>query len=101
MDYKSTNKWTVPLARATPNLASATQTVLGAYGFGLFDLFKGFRQLPLHRERQGLFSFMVSSHPHVYRKVSLTLPCTFSCRCSSVSGRCCTGICLYGSTTCC
>ncbi|POM69604.1 Hypothetical protein PHPALM_14096 [Phytophthora palmivora] len=58
VDYRPTNKCTVPLAGATPNLSSATQSVRGAYGFGLFDLFKGFWQLPLHADSQEVFSFV-------------------------------------------
>lgn len=49
---------TVPLAGATPNLAAVTQSVRGAYGFGQFDLFKGFWQMPLAVESQELFSFV-------------------------------------------
>ncbi|OWY94489.1 hypothetical protein PHMEG_00035758, partial [Phytophthora megakarya] len=58
IDYRPTNKCTVPVAGATPNLAAVTQSVKDAYGFGLFDLFKGFWQLPLHTESQELFSFV-------------------------------------------
>ncbi|KAG6618625.1 uncharacterized protein IUM83_01442 [Phytophthora cinnamomi] len=42
VDYRPVNRLTVPLAAATPNLAVVTQSVKGAYGFGSFDLFKGF-----------------------------------------------------------
>ncbi|EGZ23260.1 hypothetical protein PHYSODRAFT_374107, partial [Phytophthora sojae] len=55
-EYRCTTD-TVPLAGATPNLSTATQSVKGAYGFGLYDLFKGFWQLPLDPESQELFSF--------------------------------------------
>ncbi|ETP11163.1 hypothetical protein F441_13306 [Phytophthora nicotianae CJ01A1] len=74
VDYRPTNKWTVPQAGATPNSLSATQSV-GAYEFGLSDLLKCFWQLPLHPESCSVSSReMVSSHPHVYRKVPPTLP---------------------------
>ncbi|GMF56173.1 unnamed protein product [Phytophthora fragariaefolia] len=42
MKYRPANKLTVPLAGATPNLTAVMQSVRGAYGFGQFDLFKGF-----------------------------------------------------------
>ncbi|KAE9042606.1 hypothetical protein PR002_g3826 [Phytophthora rubi] len=58
MDYRPANKWTVALAGATPNLVVAIQSVKGAYAFGLFDLFKGFWQLPLHHISQEFYSFV-------------------------------------------
>ncbi|GLD95516.1 hypothetical protein PINS_up004193 [Pythium insidiosum] len=58
VDYRPVNQCTVPLAGATPNLRAVTQAVRGAYGFGQFDLFKGFWQLPLASECQELFSFL-------------------------------------------
>ncbi|GMF14937.1 unnamed protein product [Phytophthora fragariaefolia] len=58
MDYRPANKWTVALAGATPNLVVVIQSVKGAYAFGLFDLFKGFWQLPLHPISQELYSFV-------------------------------------------
>ncbi|POM64696.1 Hypothetical protein PHPALM_19741 [Phytophthora palmivora] len=58
VDYRPVNKLTVPLAGATPNLTAVTQSVRGAYGFGQFDLFKGFWQLPLMEECQELLSFV-------------------------------------------
>ncbi|GMF16253.1 unnamed protein product [Phytophthora fragariaefolia] len=56
--YRPVNKLTVPLAGATPNLTAVTQSVRGAYGFGQFDLFQGFWQLPLMEECQELLSFV-------------------------------------------
>ncbi|GMF57038.1 unnamed protein product [Phytophthora fragariaefolia] len=58
VDYRPVNKMTVPLAGATPNLAAVTQSVRGAYGFGQFDLFQGFWQMPFAVESQELFSFV-------------------------------------------
>ncbi|KAJ0389674.1 hypothetical protein P43SY_011921 [Pythium insidiosum] len=58
MQAAGLNQCTVPLAGATPNLRAVTQAVRGAYGFGQFDLFKGFWQLPLASESQELFSFL-------------------------------------------
>ncbi|OWZ15876.1 Retrovirusrelated Pol Polyprotein from transposon 297 [Phytophthora megakarya] len=58
MDYRSANRWTIALAGVTPNLLVVVQNVNGAYAFGLFDLFKGFWQRPLHPDSQELFSFV-------------------------------------------
>ncbi|KAE9357983.1 hypothetical protein PF008_g2896 [Phytophthora fragariae] len=58
MDYRPANKWTVALAGATPNLVVVIHSVKGAYAFGLFDLLKGFWQLPLHPISQKLYSFV-------------------------------------------
>ncbi|KAE8901511.1 hypothetical protein PF010_g12839 [Phytophthora fragariae] len=58
VDYRPVNQLTVPLAAATPNLAVVTQSVKGAYGFGPFNLLKGFWQLPLSPTSQELFSFL-------------------------------------------
>ncbi|POM68944.1 Hypothetical protein PHPALM_14828 [Phytophthora palmivora] len=58
VDYRPVNKLTVPLAGTTPNLTAVTQSVRGAYGFGQFDLFKRFWQLPLMEECQELLSFV-------------------------------------------
>ncbi|POM74838.1 Hypothetical protein PHPALM_8140 [Phytophthora palmivora] len=58
IDYRPVNRVTIALAGATPNLLSVIQSVKGAYGFGLFDLFKGFWQLPLDVASQELFSFV-------------------------------------------
>ncbi|KAG3066531.1 hypothetical protein PI125_g23853 [Phytophthora idaei] len=61
IDYRPINKCTMPLAGATPNLSAVTLCVKGAYGFGLFDLFKGFWQLPLDPVSQELFSFVTDN----------------------------------------
>eukprot|EP00644_Phytophthora_capsici_P019273 jgi/Phyca11/132444/e_gw1.167.22.1 len=58
VDYRAVNRMTVPIAGATPNLASVLHNVEGAVGFGQFDFFKGFWQLPLHESCQELFSFV-------------------------------------------
>ncbi|OWZ05895.1 LOW QUALITY PROTEIN: hypothetical protein PHMEG_00021933 [Phytophthora megakarya] len=58
VDYRPVNRLTVPLTAATPNLAVVTQSVKGAYGFGSFDLYKGFWQLPLSPKSQEFFSFL-------------------------------------------
>lgn len=58
VDYRPVNRLTVPIAGAPPNLASVTHQVQGAYGFGKFDLFKGFWQLPRAPASQELFSFI-------------------------------------------
>jgi hypothetical protein len=58
VDYRPVNQCTVPLAGTTPNLRAVTQAVRGAYGFGQFDFFKGFWQLPLAPDCQELFSFL-------------------------------------------
>ncbi|POM60741.1 hypothetical protein PHPALM_30355 [Phytophthora palmivora] len=58
IDYRPVNRVIIALAGATPNMLSVIQSVKGAYGFGLFDLFKGFWQLPLDVASQELFSFV-------------------------------------------
>lgn len=58
VDYRPVNRCTVPIAGAAPNLGNVTQCVAGSYGFGQFDLFKGFWQLPLAEACQEFFSFV-------------------------------------------
>jgi transposase InsO family protein len=58
VDYRQVNQRTVPLAGSTPNLAAVTQCVRGAYGFGKFDFFKGFWQLPLDPDCREMYSFV-------------------------------------------
>ncbi|POM68486.1 LOW QUALITY PROTEIN: Hypothetical protein PHPALM_15352 [Phytophthora palmivora] len=58
IDYRPVNKLTVPLASAAPNLALLIESVRGACGFGTFDFYKGFWQMPLHPNSRELFSFV-------------------------------------------
>ncbi|TDH74373.1 hypothetical protein CCR75_001464 [Bremia lactucae] len=50
VDYRPVNRLIIPLPGATPNLTVVTRSVIGLYGFGQFDLFKGLWQLPLNSE---------------------------------------------------
>ncbi|ETL25421.1 hypothetical protein L916_20724 [Phytophthora nicotianae] len=86
VDYRTPNKCTVPLPGATPNLSSATQSVKGAYGFGLVDLFKGFWQLPLRPDSQELFSFVTEDGvftPTRLPQGTTTSRCIFSYSCNT------------------
>ncbi|KAG3072173.1 hypothetical protein PI125_g22570 [Phytophthora idaei] len=58
IDYRPVNRLTVPLAGASPNLAVATESVRGSYGYGAFDFHKGFWQMPLHPSSREMFSFV-------------------------------------------
>jgi hypothetical protein len=57
VDYRQLNQRTVPIAGATLNPTAVAQCVRGAYGFGQFDFFKGFWQMPLHPDNREMFSF--------------------------------------------
>jgi hypothetical protein len=58
VDYRPVNSKMVPIAGVAPNLAIVTKEVRGAYGFGSFDFFKGFWQMPLAEDSQEIFSFV-------------------------------------------
>eukprot|EP00644_Phytophthora_capsici_P012504 jgi/Phyca11/122030/e_gw1.46.463.1 len=58
IDYRPVNRKTIPLAGASPNLAVAVESVRGAYGFGAFDFYKSFWQMPLHPDSREFFSFV-------------------------------------------
>lgn len=58
VDYRPVNSMMVPIAGVAPNLAVVTKEVRGAYGFGSFDFFKGFWQMPLAEDSQEIFSFV-------------------------------------------
>ncbi|GMF12467.1 unnamed protein product [Phytophthora lilii] len=63
-DYRPTNKRTIPIAGAMPNLLVVIAKVKGACFFATFDLFKGFWQLLLHPDCREFFSFI--THDTVY-----------------------------------
>lgn len=59
VDNRPVNSNMVSIAGVAHNLAVITKEVRGAYGFGSFDFFKGFWQMPLAEDSQDIFSFVM------------------------------------------
>ncbi|KAF0702438.1 hypothetical protein AaE_015927 [Aphanomyces astaci] len=59
IDYRIINSQTIPLAGAMPFQFLVLENVRGAKYLGVFDLTKGFWQLPLEKNSQELLSFML------------------------------------------